>query len=328
MQRAAQRDDRAQGVPPTPSRQWRSDQRAKRLRRALVCAAAVPAVLITAACSSDSGGSEAKGGDGSAGQSAAGSTQPSASASPTVRPAAYQKLPDACAVLTKKTLTDLVPKSGKSGKKGSADSPSSRSSCAWSSLDNNGVKGSQFRWLNVSLLRFDSDSTRGAGEAQAHAYYTRQTKDAQAVDGAKNAKVVPLSGTGAEATAVRYDLKKKEGLFKQQTVVARVENVVVTVDYNGAGLAGEKTPDADDLTKAAQQAVKEAVASVSAANGEGSGQSSSDTASASPSKPGSKSPSKAPSKSPSASASKAASKAGAKAPSVTASASKAAVKKS
>ncbi|MFF5855777.1 DUF3558 domain-containing protein [Streptomyces sp. NPDC012751] len=256
MQRAAQRDDRAQ-----------PRQRAQRLRRVLVCAAAVPAVLITAACSSDSGDAGPESGDAKSTRSAGGSTRPSASASPTVRAAVYGKLPDACAVLSKKTLTDLVPEGVKSAKKGSSDDPSSRASCSWNSLDNNGVKGSQFRWLNVSLLRFDSDTTRGAGDEQAHTYFTQQVKDAQAVDGAKGTKVVPLSGTGSEATAVRYDLKKKEGLFRQQTFVVRTENVVVTLDYNGAGLAGEKTPDADDLTKAAEKAVKEAVSSVSSANG-------------------------------------------------------------
>ncbi|GAB1337056.1 DUF3558 family protein [Streptomyces sp. E-15] len=265
MQRAAQRDDRAQ-----------PRQRAQRLRRVLVCAAAVPAVLITAACSSDSGDAGPKSGDAKSTRSAGGSTRPSASASPTVRAAVYGKLPDACAVLPKKTLTDLVPGGVKSAKKGSSDDPSSRASCSWNSLDNNGVKGSQFRWLNVSLLRFDSDTTRGAGDEQAHTYFTQQVKDAQAVDGAKGTKVVPLSGTGSEATAIHYDLKKKEGLFKQQTLVVRTENVVVTLDYNGAGLAGEKTPDADDLTKAAEKAVKEAVSSVSSANG-GDGASSSPT---------------------------------------------------
>ncbi|MGW2491905.1 DUF3558 family protein [Streptomyces sp. NPDC001606] len=289
MQRAAQRDDRAP-----------RDRRTRRLSRALVCAAAVPAMLITAACSSDSGDSKAKsGGSSSSAQPSTGSSTPSASASPSVAPAAYLKLPDPCGVLSKDTLGDLVPNGVKSGKKGSSDDPSSRASCSWNSLDNNGVKGSQFRWLNVSLLRFDSDATRGPADAQAHTYYTKQVRDAQAVDGAKGAKAEPVSGAGAEATAVHYDLKKKEGLFKQQTVVARVENVVVTVDYNGAGLAGDKTPDAADLTKAAEKAVKEAVAAVTAANKGDAGAGSS----SSPSSPSaSKSPSKSASKSPSASA--------------------------
>ncbi|MGW5330659.1 DUF3558 family protein [Streptomyces sp. NPDC004014] len=292
MQRAAQRNVRAH------------DQRAKRLRRALVCAAAVPAVLITAACSSDSGDSSDKAGDSGATRTAkSSSATPSASASPTVRAAAYRKLPDSCAVLSRKTLTDLVPKGAKSGKEGSSDDTATRASCSWSSLDNNGVKGSQFRWLNVSLLRFDSDAARGSGDEQAHAYLTRQVEDAKAVSGAKDTKSEPVAGTGAEATLVRYDLKKKEGTFKQQTVVARVENVVVTLDYNGAGLAGEKTPSADDLSKDAQKAVKEAVASVSAANGKGSGAGTSSGGSASPSAGASKSPSKQASKSPSSSAS-------------------------
>ncbi|MEU3032725.1 DUF3558 domain-containing protein [Streptomyces incarnatus] len=265
MQRA-KRDDRD-----------RLEQRNKRLRRALVCAAAVPAVLITAACSSDSGDSKPKSDGASATKSAGDSTSPSASSSPTVTPAAYKTLPDACKALSSKTLDDMVPKADSSGKKGGSDEPSSRASCSWSSLSNNGVKGSQFRWLNVSMLRFDSDATRGSGNTQAHTYFANQVKDAQSVSGAKNAKVAAVSGTGDEATSVRYDLSKKEGLFKQETLVARVENVVVTLDFNGAGLAGDKTPDPDDLAKSAAKALKEAVDAVSSANsGGGSGSSSAD----------------------------------------------------
>ncbi|MFF7977539.1 DUF3558 domain-containing protein [Streptomyces sp. NPDC007901] len=262
-------------------------RRAGRLRRGLVCAAAVPAVaLFATACSSDSdSGAQGTGsGTGTVTAPSDGST----AASPTVQAAKYQKLPEPCAVLSKKTLTELVPKGVKSGKEGSSDDVATRNSCSWSSLDNNGVKGSQFRWLNISFLRFDSDANRGSGEKQAEAYYTTQLQDAQSVTGAKNTKSVPVTGAGDQATVVRYDLKKKEGAFKQQTVVARVANVVVTVDYNGAGLAGEKTPDADTLTKAAEKAAKEAVASVSTANGSGSAPSS---PAATPSKSTSKSPS-------------------------------------
>ncbi|GLX53209.1 hypothetical protein Shyhy01_61590 [Streptomyces hygroscopicus subsp. hygroscopicus] len=278
MQRAM-RDDRAQ-----PDR-----QRTRRLRRALVCAAAVPAVLITAACSSDSGDSKPKSDGASATKPATDSATPSTGSSPTVAPAAYKTLPNPCKALSAKTLGDMVPKADTSGKKGSSDDPSSRSSCSWSSLSNNGVKGSQFRWLNVSLLRFDSDTARGSADTQAHAYFTNQVKDAQSVGGAKNAKVVPVSGAGDEATSVRYDLSKKEGLFKQETIVARVENVVVTLDFNGAGLAGDKTPDAEDLAKSAEKALKEAVASVSSANGGSAPGGSSQGSSAKPS--GSASPS-------------------------------------
>ncbi|MEV7384716.1 MULTISPECIES: DUF3558 domain-containing protein [unclassified Streptomyces] len=262
MQRVAvQRDDQR-------ARNERNAQRrAGRLRRGLVCAAAVPAVaLFAAACSSgsDDSAKDVGGGSNPATAPAGSTTAPSSS---TVQAAKYQTLPKPCAALSKKTLTQLVPKGVTSGKDGASDDTATRSSCSWSSLDNNGVKGSQFRWLNISFLRFDSDAGRGTGDKQAEAYYTTQLQDAQSVSGAKNTKSVPVTGAGDQATVVRYDLKKKEGAFKQQTVVARVANVVVTVDYNGAGLAGEKTPDADTLTKAAEAAAKEAVAAVSSGNG-------------------------------------------------------------
>ncbi len=256
-------------------------------------------MLIVAGCSSDSGSDD--GGDKNPGGATASA---SASPSPTVPAAAYSELPKSCDVLSKKTLTSLVPKGAKSGKEGTSDDTATRASCSWNSLDNNGVKGSQFRWLNVSLLRFDSDVSRGEGDKQAHAYYEKQIADAQSVAGAKNTKSQPVSGTGDEATSVRYDLKKKEGSFKQQTVVTRVENVVVTVDYNGAGLAGDKTPSADTLMKLAEKAAKEAVAAVAAANGDGGG-TDAGTTSPSPTKSASKPSSASPSKSASASASKA-----------------------
>ncbi|MFI6551133.1 DUF3558 domain-containing protein [Streptomyces prunicolor] len=292
----------SEGTMHQPAQRDRSDQqRAKRLRRVLVCTAAVPVMLIAAGCSSDSGS-----GDG-AGKETAGlgaTTSADATAAPTVQAAAYKKLPEPCAVLSKKTLTDLVPKGAKSGKEGTSSDVASRGSCSWTSLDNNGVKGSQFRWLNVSLLRFDSSQTQGEGDKLAAAYYAKQVQEAQSVTGAKNAKSAPVAGAGDEATAVRYDLKKKEGAFKQQTVVARVENVVVTIDYNGAGLAGEKAPSADTLTKAAEKAVKEAVAAVTSANGTGSGTGSGTGASPSSSPSPSKSASKGASASPSPSATK------------------------
>ncbi|MGV9918980.1 DUF3558 family protein [Streptomyces cellulosae] len=262
-------------------------ERAKRLTRVLVCAAAVPVMLVATGCSSDSGSGD--GGDKAASASA------SASPSPTVQAAAYRTLPEACGVLSEKTLKDLAPKA-KSGKEGSSDDVAARASCSWSSLDNNGVKGSQFRWLNVSLLRFESDTTRGPGDKLAKEYYDKQVRDVRATPGAKGLNAQAVAGTGDEATAVRYDLKKKEGTFKQQTVVARVENVVVTLDYNGAGLAGDKTPDAAALLSDAKKAAREAVLSVTRANGPSA-------ASGSPSAPTSGRPSASASEAPSASAS-------------------------
>lgn len=282
MQRAAERDQH--------DRRDQREQRAKGgLHRVLVGAAVVPVMLVAAACSSDSGSDD---GAGDSAKSSSASASASASPSPTVQAAVYKSLPQPCKVLSKKTLEDLVPKA-KSGKAGTSDDPATRGACSWSSLDNNGVKGSQFRWLNTSLLRFDSNVTRGSGEKLARDYFETQVQEARSVSGAKNTKSEPVAGVGDEATAVRYDLKKKEGSFKQVTVVARVENVVVTVDYNGAGFAGDKTPSSDTLNKLAQKAAKEAVAAVAKANGSGGG--TAGTPSSAPSKSASKSPSKPPS---------------------------------
>lgn len=243
-------------------------------------------MLVAAGCSSDSGsdgGTDPKVSDASA--------SASASPSPTVRPAVFGQLPeDACKVLSKKTLKDLVPEA-EGGKEGTSDDIAKRTSCSWDSLDSNGVKGSQYRWLNVSLLRYDSDVTRGAGDELAGKYYDKQVEDAQGTEGAKGVKAEPVEGLGDEATAVHYELKKKEGTFQQQTVVVRTENVVVTVDYNGAGFAGDKTPDADGLMKKAKKAAEDAVASVVEANGKDGSASPSPSGSTSPS--GSSSSSKA-----------------------------------
>ncbi|WP_306321170.1 MULTISPECIES: DUF3558 family protein [unclassified Streptomyces] len=231
----------------------------KRLTRTLVCAAAVPAVLVVAGCSSGSGSDSAK--DDS---QAKASASTSGAKAKKVAPATYKELPQACSVFSKNTLGDLVPK-GES-KAGASDDESTRASCSWSSLDNNGVKGSQFRWLNVSLVRFDSDVNRGSGDKLAEGYYAKQIKDAKATEGAKNIDSTSVSKTGDEATQISYDRKYKDKkddvTSKQQTVVSRVDNVVVTVDYNGSGLAGDDAPSTATLSKDAQKAAKEAVAKV------------------------------------------------------------------
>ncbi|MGW0877400.1 DUF3558 domain-containing protein [Streptomyces sp. NPDC002740] len=314
MQRRAQRDGQFD------QREQRAERvnRSGGLNRLLAAAVAVPVMLVAAGCSSDSGsGDDAK----DAAATTGSGTDSAASAAPTVQAAAYKTLPEACAVVTKKTLTELVPKGATSGKEGTSSDTAARASCSWSSLANNGVKGSQFRWLNVSLLRFESDATTGDGESQAKTYYAKQVKDAQAVSGAKNVKSAPVTATGDEATSVRYDLKKSEGAFKQQTVVVRVENVVLTLDYNGAGLAGDKAPSVETLTKAAEKAAKEAVASVQSANGEGTGGGSdTSTKSPAPSESASSTPKATPSKSSSATPKATASKAAAAAPKASASA--------
>ncbi|MFG2500206.1 DUF3558 domain-containing protein [Streptomyces sp. NPDC048441] len=243
---------------------------AQRLTRILTCAAAVPVILIASGCSSDSGSDGDKKDSGSKASAPASGKGKDKAAS--VEKAAFSKLPEPCEVLSKKTLGDLVPKAkDKSGKAGTSDDTTARGTCSWDSLDNNGVDGSQFRWLRVSLMRFDSDASLGSGAKRAQTSFAKQVADAQATDGAKSVKTEPVPGMGDQTTVVHYDLKKDKENFKQQTVVTRVENAVVTIDYNGAGLAGDKSPSAKDLSKAAEKAAKEASDAVVSANKAGGG---------------------------------------------------------
>ncbi|MFE6159467.1 DUF3558 domain-containing protein [Streptomyces sp. NPDC056486] len=248
---------------------------AQRLTRILTCAAAVPVILIASGCSSDSdsGSDGAKKDSGSkASASASGKGKDKAAS---VEKAAFSKLPEPCEVLSKKSLDDLVPKTkDKSGKAGTSDDTSARGTCSWDSLENNGVDGSQFRWLRVSLMRFDSDASLGSGAKRAQNSFAKQVADAQATDGAKSVKTEPVPGMGDQTTVVHYDLKKDKENFKQQTVVTRVENAVITIDYNGAGLAGDKAPSSKDLSKSAEKAAKEAAEAVVSANKAGGGSSS------------------------------------------------------
>ncbi|MFJ8754831.1 DUF3558 domain-containing protein [Streptomyces sp. NPDC102441] len=234
---------------------------APRLSRILACAA-VPVMLVVAGCSSDSG--DAKSSDSSASPSAK-------KTEPAVEPAKFTALPDACTSIAKKTIEDLVPKAKtKGGTPGKSSDTASRGGCSWNGLDDNGVKGSQYRWLDVGLTRFESDQSLGSGAKRATDEYTKQVSKAQATEGAEKVSAKPATGLGEQATSVTYGLSKSKEDFEYATVVARTGNVVVSVTYNGAGFAGAKKPSSADMLKDAQKAAKEAVAAVGAGDGKSS----------------------------------------------------------
>ncbi|MFF8847109.1 DUF3558 domain-containing protein [Streptomyces sp. NPDC015127] len=234
---------------------------APRLTRILACAA-VPVMLVVAGCSSDSGDGKPEGSGSSS------SAAPKAKKTPTVAPAKFTELPDPCESIARKTIEDLVPGTkAKSGSAGRSTDAASRGSCSWNGLDDNGVKGSQYRWLDVSFLRYDSDATLAvSGEQRAKDNYAKEIAKAQATEGAKDVKSTPAPGIGNEATTVNYTLEKTGEDFTYAVVVARTENGLVTLTYNGTGYAGADNPSSGDLTKDALKAAKEAVASVAAAN--------------------------------------------------------------
>lgn len=233
---------------------------APRLTRILACAA-VPVMLVVAGCSSDSDSKSQK-------SPSSAPASPEAKKSPTVEPARFAKLPDPCDSIGKKTIEDLVPGAkSKSGTAGKSSDIARRGSCSWNGLDDNGVKGSQYRWLDVSFLRYDSDATLGVSAQQrAVDSYGKEISKARATEGAKDVKSSPAPGVGDEATTVDYKLRKTDEDFTYVTVVSRTENGVVTLTYNGTGYAGAKNPSASDMKEDALKAAKEAVAAVAAAN--------------------------------------------------------------
>lgn len=210
---------------------------APRLSRILACAA-VPVMLVVAGCSSDSGDKKESG-------SSESSASPSASkkAEPTVEPAKFAALPDPCKSITKKTVTSLVPSAkSKNGTAAKSSDITSRAGCSWNGLDDNGVKGSQYRWLDVGFTRFESDQALGSGAKRAQQDFAKQVDKAKATEGAKKVVEAPAAGIGDQASTIAYDLSKTGEDFKYVTVVTRTENVVITLTYNGAGYAGAKTP--------------------------------------------------------------------------------------
>ncbi|MFV2117993.1 DUF3558 family protein [Streptomyces sp. Act-28] len=240
---------------------------APRLTRILACAA-VPVMLVAAGCSSDDPGS---GASTSPSASAAGesSAAPATSAAPapSIAPAKFAELPDACKVITAKTVEELVPDvKTKSGTPGKSSDTTSRGSCSWNGLEDKGVKGSDYRWLDVSLLRYESDPTLGGGEKRAQDKYAAKVAEVKETEGAIDVRTSSAPGIGNEARAVSYSVKKSDETFRYGVIVVRTENVVITVSYNGTGYAGAKDPAAGALMQGTVKAAKDAVAAVAAAN--------------------------------------------------------------
>lgn len=229
-----------------------SPRNAPRVARTLACAAVALPVLLVAGCSSDSGGGEE-----------AASPSASKSASPSAAPVKFKTLPDSCKALSKGTVKDLVPGTdNQSGKRIGTGDATDSGTCLFSGLDKY-----DYRQLTVSLKRFDSDTTRGSGDAQAKAFLKQQTEEVKSDKSNKGVKSSAVSGIGDEGTLLSYDAKKKDNKgnsedYHEEYVLARSANVIVSVDYEGAGFEDAKTPSAGDLKKGAEKAAKEAVKSL------------------------------------------------------------------
>ncbi|MFC8583956.1 DUF3558 domain-containing protein [Streptomyces sp. NPDC057217] len=236
---------------------------ARRLTRILACAA-VPVMLAVAGCSSDSGDS----GKPKAQEKTGASATPSpAQTTKTVEPAKFAKLPQVCRSVSAKTTAALVPKAKtKNGTPGVSSDLASRGGCSWNGLDDKGVKGSQYRWLDVSVYRYESDASLGSGQERARQNLAKEVAKIEGTAGAKKLRTTAATGIGDEAKAITYQESKTGEDFVYTSIVARTGNVLVLLSYNGAGYAGAPTPSEKTITDGAVKAAKEAVASVAAAN--------------------------------------------------------------
>ncbi|WP_333769126.1 DUF3558 domain-containing protein [Streptomyces sp. IBSBF 2435] len=224
----------------------------------LACAVAVPAALLTG-CSSG-GGSDDSGSD--SGSSGGGTTSAAGTpTTPALAPAKYATLPDGCATVGKATVGALVPKAkSPGGTTAPSDDARARSGCSWTG---NGSDGYQYRWLSVTLQRFSSTVTASA-EQQAKDRFADQVAQLGKVPGAATSAV---TGVGDQASTVTERATAAKVTSQNDTLVARTGNVVVIVEYNGAGLEGKKNPSATTVRDGAARAAKDVVASVAGANG-------------------------------------------------------------
>ncbi|MEY2233713.1 MULTISPECIES: DUF3558 family protein [Streptomyces] len=237
---------------------------ASRLTRVLACAA-VPVILTVAGCSSDSGKESGSNGEKKSGSSS--SAKPNPKSSKTLEKPAFSALPDPCKALATATIDTLVPEAkDKAGAAPKSNDLATRASCAWNGLDEDGLKGSQYRWLSLSYFRYDSQATLGDASKRAEEQYNKEVEAAKTAEGAQGPKAEAVGEVGDQATSVIYAVKKDNNDHYNTTVVARTQNVVITLDYNGAGLEGASAPDHAKLLQDAISAAKEAVTSVGAAN--------------------------------------------------------------
>jgi len=230
--------------------------RPRRLAGLIVCAVAVPALLATA-CSSGSGGGSGSGDSADKSGSAPAATD----SAPAVAPAQYKNLPAACGTVTKATVGAIVPKAKHAdGTQTKSTNVATRGGCSWTG---NGKDGYQYRWLAVTLQRYDSSAQLGSAQDQAKKRYTDEV---DTLGPGRHFGSKPVPGLGDQATLLTGKWTDAKVTSQNGTVVARAGNIVVIVDYQGAGMEGKKNPSARTVQSAAQRAAKDVVASVTGAN--------------------------------------------------------------
>ncbi|GAB2878395.1 DUF3558 domain-containing protein [Streptomyces mayteni] len=227
---------------------------ASRLAVRAVALAALP-VLVVTGCSSSSDSSD----------DASQDNEPQ-SVAPTPEPVRFEALPEPCGTIAEDTVGNVVPQADASGETLSSSDTNTSAACLWSGLDD-----FQFRSLTVALRRFDSDLSLGSGDERATAYVQQMVDEVAGDDANRDVESAELAETGDAATSIGYSVTKAGGEdeseqdYRQQRVVSRVGNIVLTLDYSGAGFEGDDMPSADSVREAAETAAREAVGNVTAA---------------------------------------------------------------
>ncbi|MDT0321086.1 DUF3558 domain-containing protein [Streptomyces millisiae] len=227
---------------------------ASRLAVRALALAALPVLLVTG-CSSSSDSSD----------DATQDNEPQ-SVAPTPEPVRFEGLPEPCETISQDTIGEVVPQADpEAGETLSSSDTATSAACLWSGLDD-----FQFRSLTVALRRFDSDLSLGSGDERATEYLQQMVDEVTGDDANRDVESAELAETGDAATSVAYSVTKTgdgeddEQDYRQQRVVSRVGNVVLTLDYSGAGFEGDDMPSADSVREAAETAAREAAAAVDA----------------------------------------------------------------
>ncbi|OAR26830.1 hypothetical protein A8W25_00535 [Streptomyces sp. ERV7] len=173
----------------------------------------------------------------------------------------FAKLPEACKTISEGALDQLVP--GVKVKNGTADTSNTadNSRCYWSGSDDT----NSFRFLSVTLWRYDSDTR--SGDQHAEDTYDKVIADARTRTDAWNIETEPAPDIGDQATAISFDSKTNKEDSKEATLVARTGNVVVRVYDSGSSLLDNGSPPTSaSIVRDATTAAKIVVTSVADAN--------------------------------------------------------------
>ncbi|MCH0563382.1 MULTISPECIES: hypothetical protein [unclassified Streptomyces] len=154
----------------------------------------------------------------------------------------YTTAPAPCQGVGEKTVGTLVPGAKTAGKEIPSTDRTTRRTCTW-----NALKGYDYRWLDVTF-----DITDSADYAH-RSYLDRITEKS-------GGGAVP--GLGDEAYSVVNLTTEDKQQTREGVVIARADNALVVVTYNGSDFESKKAPGTDEINKGAIKAAKEAVAAL------------------------------------------------------------------